>query len=182
MELDVNAMIHASVQYLSNPMDDTNRLAALNALHDYVQEHPETLRAVLTKLVTTEMYRQTDGQLDTRFGATVHVVRADSATTHFLWQDHHNNPLLLSWEQDYRGLVVPIGRVGGRNVSLGCQWHLLNGHRVLFCATEGQFSHYDLVEEWLSAHCCPRTPDGRIARNDAMNFHACIHHVRSLTR
>lgn len=123
---------------------------------------------------------------------TEYVVEANSNETQMLWERYSHDALyrdqrnVYKWEQINPGCVFTIGHlrviegcsIKTYPVNICCFWNLINGALIMFWASVGMVSHYDMIKEWLKEHCAPEDHQGSLAHTNAMNFHLVLRYIK----
>jgi len=115
-----------------------------------------------------------DYELNERIEKTEYLVEADSAHSHFLWQEWadeargmgYTSPYdkpSFKWKQ-HQGIMLEVGRIEDRPICITIMWNEIGGALIGFYNASSQLVDHKMVEEFLKKKF-KDTP-----KTDTMNF------------
>lgn len=167
----------ADIHHVSSMATDS--LVARELLTDTRALAYDLSKAIATREARTNITTSTDDQMIEFLAGTIGVVDANSFEQHALWRfNRDKNEPHLSWDQK-SGLGQVIGHFGDMPVNLSLSPVVIDGHKILFIDPVSQVVHHEMIDKWLDATmpASARTPDDRVNRTNAMNFHNIFHYV-----
>lgn len=107
--------------------------------------------------------------------STEYAVEATSFEVLALWRDHHEQ---VEWEQNERGYVFTIAKIGKELIRLDCRWVWIDSHLIMFYDCCSNLCRLDFIRDWLKVNG-PLPRDGRERLTNAMNFHHVLHYCKN---
>jgi hypothetical protein len=83
---------------------------------------------------------------DSRFKKCEFIVEANSYERLALWKEWH---VAISWEEDCKGLLIEIGKLGGLPIILKFSFALINRHLVAFYESPSQVVDHKQIDEFF---------------------------------
>lgn len=149
---------------------------------DYLKQIKKDMKVLESKKKAPtheELIRMTGEE---KLQRTNFFVEADSYSLHSLWKANfysNEKPDKLVWIQDHSGFSRVIGHINKNKnmpVCVNFSFYIIGDKYICFYWPTSRYVDWDMVNDWIDKNY-HRTYDGgtRIARDDANNFHNCLH-------